>query len=249
LLARNAPLAALVAGLGLLLGPGRAFAQLEVTPIQVELTNAEPNAIVTLHNRGSDPVRYQVSVFAWQQGPKGEMQLSRTKDVLFFPGLLSLGPDERRNLRVSSAASFGAVEKTYRLFVEELPGAPRPPNSGVKMLTRVGIPVYLEPRTPLAGADVTALSLAGRRFSFVLRNTGNVRLRPEVVRVTARAAGGELVFDEPLSSWYVLAASDRRFELDVPAASCARVRTLTVSVGLPGGPLERQLAVSGACGP
>lgn len=239
------------AGLALLGGPGRAFAQtLEVTPIQVELTSATPNNLVTLHNLGTEPVRYQVSVFAWQQSARGEMKLSKTKDVLFFPSLLTIGPGERRNLRIAAAAPFDAVEKTYRMFVEQLPGAPEASKTSVRVLTRVGIPVYLEPGSPAATAELDPPLVSGRRVSFTLRNTGNVRVRPDAVRVVGRGEKGETVFEQTLPAWYVLAGGERAYEAEAPADACARVRAVAATVTLPSGTLEKQIATSGgACGP
>jgi fimbrial chaperone protein len=249
--ARNVLAGLAWAGLAILCGPGRAVAQtLEVTPIQVELTSATPNNLVTLHNLGSEAVRYQVSVFAWQQSPRGEMRLSKTKDVLFFPSLLTIGPGERRNLRVAAAAPFEPVEKTYRMFVEQLPGAPDPSRTAVRVLTRVGIPVYLEPGTLAATAELDPPVVAGRRISFVLRNTGNVRIRPDLVRVIGRGEKDEIVFEQAVPAWYVLAGGERAFDAEAPAEGCGRVRTVSVAVTLASGNLAKQIAASGgACGP
>jgi fimbrial chaperone protein len=238
------------AGLGLLPGPGRVSAQtLEVTPIQVELTPAAPSEIITLHNKSTDAVRYQVSAFAWDQSPSGEMQLARTKDVHFFPSLLTVGAGEKRNVRVATAMKPGTIERTYRLFVEQLPPGPDASQSGVRVLTRVSIPVFVAPRTPMPAAEVTALAVERGKISFVLRNTGNVRTRPKLVRVVGRG-DGKILFDLPVSSWYVLADGERAFEVEAPREHCRGVRNVSVEAVLEKSTVGAELpVVGGACAP
>jgi fimbrial chaperone protein len=251
-LARGTFLVATVAvGLGALPGPGRVLAQtLQVTPIQVELTGKTRNAIVAVQNLGTEPVRFQVSAFGWRQDSRGKMELSRTKDVTFFPGLFTIGPGQKRNLRIAAAAPPAEVEKTYRVFVEQLPGGPGPAAASVRVLTRVGIPVYVEPPERSRRAELSPVHREGRRISFVLRNTGNVRVRPEAASVIGKDADGQLVFERPLSAWYVLAGDERIFEAEAPRDACARVRTISAEVRVEDGVLKAETtAPDGACGP
>ena len=99
---------------------------LNVTPIQLRLSPQTTKAMLTLRNDGPETVRYQVSASSWNQTSRGELQLAPTSEVLFFPALFTLKPGEERNVRVGVGTPFGLVEKTYRVFVEELPPTERP---------------------------------------------------------------------------------------------------------------------------
>src|SRR5512135_2952596 len=92
-----------------------------VNPISIVLSGKEQSALLTLKSQTKEEVRFKVQVQAWAQSPKGEMELKDTKDIVVFPGLLTLAPSEERKLRIGSTVPAGAVERSYRVFVEELP--------------------------------------------------------------------------------------------------------------------------------
>src|SRR5262245_20832967 len=95
--------------------------EFDVSPVTLTLNGQMTSTMLTITNRGSEAVRFHVSAFAWDQRPDGEMVLNPTTDVVFFPAMLTLNPKEARNLRVGTNVKPGAVEKTYRIFVQELP--------------------------------------------------------------------------------------------------------------------------------
>jgi fimbrial chaperone protein len=242
----------LALGLGLWPGPGVVLAQaFQVTPVQVELTRRARAAVVTIRNVGAEPMRLQASAFEWRQDRRGEAILARTKDIVFFPSLLTIAPGAKRNIRVAAAegAPFGEVERTYRMFVEQLPGGATP-ESTVRVLTRVGIPVYLEPPKRSSRPEIDGLRLDGRKVSFVLRNGGNVRIRPDAVRLVGRDDADAKVLELPLGAWYVLAGDERVYEGEVPRDGCSSVRTLAAEAVIGATTVQARIpAPGGACVP
>lgn len=226
---------------------------LEVVPVKVGLSRGAPNALVSLKNDSTDETRYQVELFAWGEHRDGTMDLSPSKDLVVFPGLFALKPGEQRNLRVGALPTlFAPVERTYRLFIQELPPEQRPLGVvGVRVLTRIGIPVFLTPVAPAtARSTLTDLSAAGGKLSFTLRNGGNVHLRPSAVKAVAQGSAGDVIADRSWDSWYVLAGGERVYEGPLPAENCKRVRVVAVEIALEKDSLKSSIATPrGTCAP
>jgi fimbrial chaperone protein len=216
---------------GLLLAGRAQGAGLNVSPVQVHLTREAAKALITLRNDGAEANRFQISVSAWDEDPKAGMKLAPTEEVVFFPTLLELKPAETKNVRVG-VAGFGPLEKTYRLFIEELPPAEKPQasRSTVRVLTRVGIPIFAEPHKAVEGHKLSALQLASGKAALEVQNTGNVHFRVDHVQLEGFAGGGAKVFAQQVQGWYVLAGGHKRYELEVPKDGCSRVRKLVATV-------------------
>jgi fimbrial chaperone protein len=244
------PLSRVLAFLLLWLCPALAGAQgLDVAPVQVFLSPRDKSALVSLRNSSSEPKRYQLKVMSWRQDERGEMKLEPTRDIALFPGLLSLKAGEERNARVGVLTAFAAVEKTYRLFIEELPPPPVPGKAQVRVLTRVGIPIFLEATQPRAETQLEPLALGDGKLRFALKNTGNTHVRPSSIRATGLGGTDKVLFEKEWTSWYVLAGDKRVYESDMPAPACAGIRKLNVEIGVGDAPLKTTLATpEGACG-
>jgi fimbrial chaperone protein len=247
---RRIAFAALVVA-GLLAAPSARAGEMDVNPVLVELSSAEKNVVVTIRNRSKEPGRYNIALFAWDQTTSGEMKLTDTQDVVAFPRTLALGPGEARIVRVGTIVPFGAVEKAYRLFIEELPPAARPESaSRVQVLSRVSIPVFVEPERTQERAAIEGLRVAGGKAEFKLRNVGNVRLRPNAVRLVAEDAAGKPLHEAQLQAWYVLAAGERHYGVQLPAEHCAKARGVTVEVALAKDVVRARAELPpGGCGP
>lgn len=229
--------------------PARA-AEVQVNPVVVSLSPATRSAMVAIRNQGGETVRFELQARAWGQDPAGEMVLEPTADLAVYPPILSLGPGEERNVRIGAVAQFGPVEKTYRVFVQEMAPPEKPEGAAqVLVLSRIGLPVFLAPARPTERAVLVDLAARGRKASFVLRNEGTVHVRPTAVKLLGRDKEGKTSFQRDLPAWYVLAGGTRAYEVEIPPEACAALREIEVSVELPREALRARHETPGACAP
>jgi fimbrial chaperone protein len=250
---KNWALASLLLGLALCQAEKTWASAFSVNPVKVFVSPQASSTLLTLHNESSEALRFQLSAFVWSQNSKGEMQLTPTQDVIFFPSLLTLAPGEERKIRVATNVTAGAVEKTYRLFFDELPPLENSQDSQKKnqvvFLTKIGIPIFVQPAQPVAEGKLQGLAAKNGRFSFQVKNTGNVHLSPQAIRVKGYDAAQKSVFERDLEAWYVLAGGDRAFEVDLPKADCSKIKTLTAEFQTEQTTLKETIDIpQGACG-
>ena len=224
-----------------------AAATFTVDPTQIFLSGRSGSVLLTLRNESTETLQFQLSVFAWAQSPSGEMQLEPTEDIVFFPTLLTLKPNETRRVRVGSATTQEVREKTYRIFVEELPLTGNPAGSGVRVLTKMGIPIFVRPAKEVATATLNDLRQQDGAFRFTLTNAGTVHVVPQTIKVRG-LAGSNTAFDRELEGWYVLAGGRREFEMAFPKNACAQVTSIVVDIQFASGKLQERLQTpNGAC--
>ncbi|MBI1873417.1 MAG: molecular chaperone [Acidobacteria bacterium] len=226
-----------------------------VSPTIIELTSRARTALLTIRNESGETLRFQLTVFVWSQRPDGEMELTPTEDIVFFPTLFAVEPKQDRRVRVGlgTATLFGPSEKSYRIFVEELPSAqaaPQAAGSEIKVLTRMGLPIFLRPVSPKSSASLSDLGLRDGRAEFDLRNTGNIHLIPREARISGFGERGDRLFVSDLQSWYVLAGGARHYAVDLTGGQCQQVRRLEVEFGFESATLKDRLETpGGVCRP
>jgi fimbrial chaperone protein len=217
-----------------------------VDPTQIFLSDRSGSVLLTLRNESTETLRFQLSVFAWTQSPSGEMQLVPTEDIVFFPTLLTLKPTEARRVRVGSATGFAVREKTYRIFVEELPPEGQV-QDGIRVLTKMGIPIFLRPAKQVASATLNDLRQQDGALKFTLTNAGTVHVMPQSIKVKG-LAGSKPAFERDLDGWYVLAGGRRDFEMPFPKTECAQVTSIVVDMQFASGQLQERLQTpNGVC--
>ncbi len=231
-----------------------AAATFKVSPIQIYLSAARTTELLAVENQSSESVRLQVTAFAWNQSPRGEIELSPTEDVVFFPALLTLEPGKERKIRIGVSKPPGAVEKTYRVFVEELPPLEKPSEVGnrseVKVLTRFGVPIFVQPAKLTRSGAIENPKLESGTVKFQVKNTGNAAFSLVSVRTSGSGADGSQTFENQAAGWYVLAGGERAYEIPIPSGDCLRTKTISLEAKTERDAWKASLAVSPeACGP
>lgn len=244
-------LASILLALGLFAARRAQAAGLNVSPTQVWLSPDASKALLTLRNEGQSEMRLQLVMNTWDEDARTGMKLGPTDAIVFFPAVLVLKPGETSSIRVGAAVPFGPLEQTFRLFVDELPPpATQQSRSEVRVLTRVGIPIFVAPQKALVDRQLSAVSVAERKASLDVQNTGNVHFRVESVKLEAKAQDGANVFERSVTGWYVLAGGHKRYSVEIPKEECARVRRIVMSVKTDRDEIFQQALdmPSGACG-
>ena len=215
----------------------------QVNPIRITLSPQNASALLSVRNDSAEKVRFQIGVFEWDQSPDGEMLLNPTEDLVFYPNLLAIDPGDERNIRLGTNKAIVATEKSYRVFVEELPPAEKSEHNGIRILTKMGVPIFIQPATRLLQGQVEHMQLGGGEFSFVIKNAGNVHFFPRTIRVQGKDPLGAMLLERQLQPWYILSGGMRKYSIEIAQTDCPKLQNLTVEVQLEGKTLKETFSV------
>lgn len=176
----------------LLLGPHVAAASdLQVTPLRVTLSAGEPTSLITLRNRGEEARVIQARVMAWEQ-EEGENRYTPTRDILVNPPIFTLGPEAAQVIRLGLAGEGAADrELAYRLYLQEVPVENGDTGARLRVVLRLGVPVFVAPREARWDVHWQAEPVPGGGLRVLAVNRGNVHARIAELRVAAPAENGE----------------------------------------------------------
>jgi fimbrial chaperone protein len=210
-----------------------------VAPVNLELGSAARSSAVTVNNLDGQPLRLQVRLVAWDQDAQGESRHTPSDDLLYFPRLLTIPPGESRMVRVGLARPVEAVERSYRLFLDELdtPGGDEAATGKSQVLVRVsfGIPLFVSPPRAQARVGMEVLPPAQGLLRWRLVNEGTRHARLESFTLVALTPQGEPRGSQTVDLRYLLAGKTLEMALEAPPVACE-----------PGMRIEAQLRIAEA---
>jgi fimbrial chaperone protein len=213
-------------------------AEFVVSPIRLDFEPGRRSATVTVSNDDERPLRLQLKLMQWTQDASGQDVYTESDELVYFPKLVSVQPKDRRLIRIGVKAPAGTLERTYRLFLDELPDNAPATASGLRFSIRFALPIFLPAVQPHASAAIESMALEDGKLRVAVANTGN-----EHLRITSVAAHSGAGFGAELGGWYLLPGVVRIHTIEIPAEACRSLRRLDVTVKTDKLSLERGLDV------
>lgn len=227
----NLVLATALAGCALV---GRAHAgEFVVSPVRLELSAGARSGAITVRNDGQEKLGFQLEAREWRQDAEGKDEYLATNELVFYPKIMSVEPGQEGVVRVGVRSPMVQTEKTFRLFIQELPGIAKPPEHAtaqVNFLIRFGAPIFIVPAKPQDSLTVDSLSMAKGAVTFSAHNTGNRHQVVQGVFLKGLDGTGKDVYSLTLADRYLLAGSAKSFSTTIARPECTRISSLSVEV-------------------
>ena len=193
---------------------------LQVSPIRLDLGAKQRGGALTLTNTTQTRKTIQVDVVAWTQKDEQDVY-DGSRELLANPPLFFLEPGAAQVVRVGLAATTkpANTERPFRVFLREVPDEKPAENSALRVVVRLGVPVFIAPATPVAvKAQWSAHLQKDGSVSLVLDNPGTAHVRAAQVKLLPEKGSDEIGADPSLH--YALAGSHQTWHVK-PSAKLA----------------------------
>ncbi|MFZ3072978.1 MAG: fimbria/pilus periplasmic chaperone [Thermodesulfobacteriota bacterium] len=207
-------------------------ADFTISPVRVFIASGKKTDIVTIKNNSDDNLTVQMSAFLWEQDAEAKDVLTPTEEVILFPKIVIIKGKEERILRLGVKYPATDAEKTYRIFIEEVPEPQekQPEGAYLRTLMKIGVPVFVSPAKVKAEAIIDAKSLKNGVLSFSIKNSGNVHELVKTAHVEGFDAKDNEVFKKDLAGWYVHRGKAKPFSTEIPKDVCASVKMIKIKI-------------------
>lgn len=208
----------------------------QIQPTTLDLSGGVKSGAFSVINNGDQSINFQISVKEWKQDANGKDVYEETKDIVFFPKIMTTGPHEQRAIRIGYKAPLSVNEKTYRLFVEEIPSPKKEAdvkaggkiNAGITIAFRFATPIFVKPLKQQETAVVEKIEMTRGVAKATIKNTGNVHIKVSNVMFRGRTADGKELFSKEVAGWYILHGLSIPYEAAVPLENCMELATIEV---------------------
>lgn len=146
-----------------------------VSPVHVHLSKRHKIATLIITNLHSSPLTVQASALSWRQ-KNGVNIYSKSNNLIISPPLFSIQPHEQQIVRVGWMSTFPKkTERDLRLILHEVPKPQKPGYTGVQLVLRMVLPIFVAPIDPGNGSLLSATLINSSKCLLVhITNSGNI---------------------------------------------------------------------------
>jgi len=202
-------------------------AELDVMPVGVRLATPSAREALAVGNRGHDAVVIEVEIYRWTQS-EGADVYTQTDELVVNPPLFTLPPGQTQVLRVGLRRPQPVEQEVaYRIFLREVPTAEVGGRSGLQVLLRLGLPVFVAPPESAVRLRWQARPAADGKLVVEAVNEGNVHV--QLSQLQLQDAGAAIGTPALALNAYLLAGQGGRWTLNPgrPLPAGARVVATT----------------------
>ena len=195
-------------------------AAFKVNPLKLSFSPDTKTTALEVVNTSGAALTLQVEAKKWIQNSSGEDVLQNTKDILFFPKIVTLKKNEKRVVRVNyRGGRVENKEKSYRLFVQELVDRSRL-GAALNFSLRFSIPIFITPNDATANVKVLGIETDGDVMNVVVENKGMAHSLINKIQLTGLDGRHKELFFKEGKGWYVLSESSNSFQISLTQNEC-----------------------------
>lgn len=212
-------------------------ADFQIQPTTLDLGGSVKSGAFSVINNGNEKIDLQISVKEWSQDAEGKDVYEDTKDIVFFPKIMSVEPIGQRAIRLGVKTPPSQMEKTYRLFVEEIPSPKNTPDvklegnirAGLTIAFRFSTPIFVKPVRSQENYVIEGVEMSKGTVRAIVKNTGNVHIKLRSVTFSGKAIDGKELYSKEFAGWYILHGLSLPYEAVVPQELCGKLAAVDVS--------------------
>lgn len=187
-------------------------ADILVDPIRIRLTTPEQREAITVTNRGTDPLVVDVESVSWTQS-NGDDRYAPTDELIVNPPVFTVPPGKTQIVRVGLRRPRALeTEAPYRIFLREVPTAAVGGRSGLRVLMRIGLPIFVAPRHSDRRVEWQARIGPDGHLALTAVNSGNVHLQVSEFRIQDSGDKPQVLQSRHTND-YLLPGQTRRWDL------------------------------------
>jgi fimbrial chaperone protein len=204
-------------------------AGLTITPLRIEIEDANRGATVMLTNSSLRALPVQTRLFAWSQ-VDGEDVYAPSTDLMISPSITSIPPGKTQIVRVLRTGPAAPGEKRYRLIVDQLPDPALAKAGEAEARIRFSLPVFLDRNKAAPAQFDWRIGPDGVE----LANTGGATAR--ILQIEVKTAGGASVPVDGNSLRYVMGNSTIAW----PMGNACTIGPVTITASIDGRTVDAQ---------